>query len=170
MFNTDTSQRIVANPPPSKASSSKSAFKLLLQNFLAVGADPLKLDKRYKKAMRCQVREIAPQFLLTDGQYTLNSCISREAFKNFSKDAKNTVKVTELKDYMITIDQWELELAQVTSEESFSSYAGLEMRLIINKFSQHSQTRVSLNNRYPQNLYRDDEACFCISKFLADNQ
>ena len=67
------------------------------------------------------------------------------------------MKVTELRDYMITIDSWTLELIQVSATDSFTSYAGLEMRLIINKFSKYSETRVELSNKYPQNLYRDDE-------------
>ena len=64
--------------------------------------------------------------------------------------------MTELRDYMITIDSWTLDLVKVTPDESFTSYSNLEMRLIINKFSKFSETRVDLNNRYPQNLYRDD--------------
>lgn len=71
---------------------------------------------------------------------------------------------------MVTLDSWTLDLVQVSSEESFTSYANLEMRLIIHKFSKFSETRVDLNNRYPQNLYRDDEVCFYINKFLLDCQ
>ena len=48
------------------------------------------------------------------------------------------VKVTELRDYMITIDSWELDLVRVSPDESFTSYSNLEMRLIINKFSKFS--------------------------------
>ena len=77
------------------------------------------------------------------------------------------MKVTELRDYMITIDSWTLELVKVSANDSFTSYAGLEMRLIINKFSKYSETRIELNNSYPQNLYRDDEVCHYITKFLA---
>ena len=64
---------------------------------------------------------------------------------------------------MITIDSWTLDLVRTTPDESFTSYANLEMRLIINKFSKFSETRVDLNNRYPQNLYRDDQVAFHIT-------
>ena len=57
--------------------------------------------------------------------------------------------MTDLRDYMITIDSWTIELAQVSAVDSFTSYAGLEMRLIINKFSRYSPTRVDLDNRFP---------------------
>ena len=82
--------------------------------------------------------------MLTDGQYNLSGYITREAFGNYCKNASNDVKVSELRDFMITLDSWTLELAQVSADESFTSYAGLEMRLIINKFSKFSPTRVEL--------------------------
>jgi len=109
----------------------------------------VKLDKKYKKSIRCAVREVSPQLLLTDGQYTLSGYITKEAFALYCKNEANTVKVTELRDYMITIDSWTLELTRVSENDSFTSYAGLEMRLIINKFSKYSETRVELSNRYP---------------------
>ena len=71
---------------------------------------------------------------------------------------------------MITIDAWTLDLVRVTPDQSFTSYSNLEMRLIINKFSKFSETRVDLNNRYPQNLYRDDQVGFCINNFLLSCQ
>ena len=83
---------------------------------------------------------------MTDGQYNLSGYITREAFANYSKSAanQNAVKVTELRDYMITLDSWTLELVRVSAEESFTSYAGIEMRLIINKFSKYSESKVEL--------------------------
>ena len=83
---------------------------------------------------------------------------------------ENTVKISEMRDYMITIDNWTLELAQVQDDESFTSYLGLEMRLIIHKFSQYSKEKVDLPNRYPSNLYRDEFACACIQSFLLSQQ
>ena len=87
--------------------------------------------------------------MLTDGQYTISGYITKEAFAQYSKNEANNVKVSELRDFMVTLDSWTLELVQVSSEESFTSYAGVEMRLIINKFSKFSETRVDLQNRYP---------------------
>ena len=134
-------------------------------NFLNVGGDPLKLDKKYKKPIRCAVREVTPQLLFTDGQYNIAGYITRDAFDQYNSQPGN-IKVTDLRDYMITIDSWTIDLVRVTPEESFTQYANIEMRLIINKFSKFSETRIELTNRYPQNLYRDDQVAFCINKFL----
>ena len=130
-------------------SSSKSAFKTLLINFLQAGGDPLKLEKKYTKSIRCAVREISPNLLLTDGQFQISGYITQEAFRLFCKNNAKKVKITELQDYMITLESWSLDLVQVTADKSFTSYAGIEMRLIINKFSVFSDTRVVLPNRYP---------------------
>ena len=134
-------------------------------NFLNVGGDPLKLDKKYKKPIRCAVREVTPQLLFTDGQYNIAGYITKDAFDQYNSQPGN-IKVTDLRDYMITIDSWTIDLVRVTPEESFTQYANIEMRLIINKFSKFSETRIELTNRYPQNLYRDDQVAFCINKFL----
>ena len=109
----------------------------------------MKLDKKYKKPMRCAVREIQPQFLLTDGQYLISGYITKDALVQYMANKENVIKISELRDYMITIDTWTLELVQANSEESFTTYMGLEMRLIIHKFSQYSQTKVDLPNKFP---------------------
>ena len=123
------------------------------------------MDKKYKKPIRCAVREVTPQLLFTDGQYNIAGYITRDAFDQYNSQP-GKIKVTDLRDYMITIDSWTIDLVRVTPEESFTQYANIEMRLIINKFSKFSETRIELTNRYPQNLYRDDQVAFCINKFL----
>lgn len=126
MFVTDASKKIqrevlgaakTANSqaavPMPEAPASQSAFKTLLINFLQTGGDALKLDKKYKKPMRCAVREVSPQLLLTDGQFNLAGYLTKQALKDYMADPENKIKVTGLIDYMITIQNWTLELAQV---------------------------------------------------------
>lgn len=52
------------------------------------------------------------------------------------------MKITDLRDYMLNLERWTIDLVQVDSKESFTSYAGLEMRLIIHQFSVFSDDRV----------------------------
>ena len=61
MFVSEQSKEIVESAPKaanSGAEKSNSAFKTLLINFLAAKGDPLKLEKKYTKSIRCCVREI----------------------------------------------------------------------------------------------------------------
>ena len=78
--------------------------------------------------------------------------------------------MSDLRDYMITIDTWSLELVQVEAENSFTTYLGLEMRLIIHKFTQQSKGKVEIPNKFPMNLYRDEYVCACIQNFLLSQQ
>ena len=116
-------------------SAKNSAFKMLLINFLAANGDPLKLDKKFTKTIRVGVKEVEPQFVLTDGQFNVSGYISREAYEDYNKNTANKVPIMELRDYMLNLERWTIDLVQTTSTESFTSYAGIEMRLIITKFS-----------------------------------
>lgn len=49
-------------------------------------------------------------------------------------------------------------------------YQGLEMRLIIHKFTVTSRERVILPNKRPLNLYRDDFCNVAIQNFLSAQQ
>ena len=71
---------------------------------------------------------------------------------------------------MLNLESWTIDLVQVNAKESFTSYAGLEMRLIIHKFSRFSEGRVDLPNKYTQNLFRDPVACTCINNFVENQQ
>jgi len=99
---------------------------------------------------------------ITDGQYNIAAYLTKDALSQYMTNKANTVKVCELADYMITIENWTLELCHDAKSESFMNYLGLEMRLIIHKFSQKSQTRVELPNKFSPSLYRDDYCQMCI--------
>jgi len=62
-----------------------------------------------------------------------------------------------LRGFLIDINKWTLELALVDSTKSFTSYANLELRLVIHDFSLASETKQELENKHPTNLFRDDD-------------
>jgi hypothetical protein len=61
-------------------------------------------------------------------------------------------------------------LALVDSSMSFTSYANLELRLVISEFSLASDTKQELENKHPTNLFRDDECRAFIQQFLYTQQ
>ena len=72
----------------------------------------------------------------------------------------------DLDGKVIVITKWSLELRKVNSVECFSSYAGVECRLIVHSFKPQLQLKSSLHpTRYPTNLYRDDEFKTSIQAF-----
>lgn len=70
-----------------------------------------------------------------------------------------------MRSKVITIKDWSLELAKVKSEDVFTSYAGVELKLIVNEFAPDNSGSITLN-RHPLNIYRDSEMKSLINKFI----
>ncbi len=74
------------------------------------------------------------------------------------------MNVLDLEGKVIVITKWSLELRRVNSNEVFTSYNGVECRLIVHNF--RPQLKESLHpTRCPTNLYRDDEFKTTIQAF-----
>jgi len=67
------------------------------------------------------------------------------------------VNITDLKSKVIEIADWSLEMRTVDSSTVFTSYAGIEIALVVNSFKLVQGGQKVLLSRYPVNLYRDDE-------------
>ena len=90
--------------------SKYSAFKMMLMNFLSAGGDPLKVDKKFNKTLRVGVKDVFPQFVLTDGQFNLSGYITREAYEDYKSNPKNKVKIEDLRDFMLNLERWTIDL------------------------------------------------------------
>jgi hypothetical protein len=64
---------------------------------------------------------------------------------------------------MVQINKWSIEL--VGSSDCFTSYAGIEMKMIIHQMDLKKDFRVELK-KYPTNLYRDDKMKTQIQNFI----
>ena len=56
---------------------------------------------------------------------------------------------------MVQINKWTIELIGSSTSQTFTSYAGVEMRMIIHQMDIKKDYKVELK-KYPTNLYRDD--------------
>ena len=82
-------------------------------------------------------------------------------------ESKNpNFNITDLKSKVIFITNWTLEMAKVNSNDVFTSYGGIEIRLIVKEFKPQveGQEKVMLS-RYPVNIYRDDEMKTLIQSY-----
>jgi hypothetical protein len=132
----------------------KSAFKTLLVKFLEANADMLKMPTKYTAAIKCSVKETTPNFILTDGIFYMGGYFTKEALDRHS--AKGGKPVNTLQGFLIDLNRWSLELVVDENNKTFTSYAGLELRLIIHDFAVVSETKIELENKSPLNLFRDD--------------
>jgi hypothetical protein len=147
----------------SKAPAQQSAFKQLYTEVFNQGGDFNKVSKDLKKPLKCYVKESYPYFLVTDGYFFVQLYFTKEALTEFKQKFPN-VNITDLHDRVIVINSWSLELKRVNSAEVFTSYANLEVRLIVHSFKPNLNERLN-PTRYPINLFRDDEMKTIIQHF-----
>ena len=69
---------------------------------------------------------------------------------------------------MVQINKWTIELVGSVHTKSFTSYAGVEMKMIIHQMDIKKDYKVELK-KYPTNLYRDDMMKGAIMTFLNQN-
>lgn len=138
-----------------------SAFKLLYSTMFKEGKIPDKL----KKPIKCFVKEAGPYFLVTDDFFYVPAYFTKKAADSCSKGFGN------LQGKVITITDWSLELAKVKSSGVFTSYAGIELRFVVNAFKSADSSSDSIAlNRTPSNIYRDSEIKAMINKYVYDAQ
>tara|TARA_B110000503_G_C7082059_1_gene385615 strand:+ start:97 stop:1041 length:945 start_codon:yes stop_codon:yes gene_type:complete len=140
-----------------------SAFKKLYSAMINNAGDLSKVQSEFKdasgkvKKIKCFVKESFPHFLVTDNHFYVPCYFTKKAYDDFrSKHAG--CNVTDLKSKVVEIGDWSLEMAKVDSSTVFTSYAGVEIRLIVKGFKlvQGTKDKILLS-RYPMNLFRDDE-------------
>ena len=145
-----------------------SCFKTLLFALLDAKGDLLKINKKYKGPLKCAIKETYPNLLLTDGSYFISAYLTKEAYDRF-KQKCGKFGLSQLRDWMLKVNKWSLELAQVNTSEVFTSYQNLEMRLIIYDFELKSDAAVDLPNKYPMNIFRDDDVRTHMLHFLTES-
>ena len=123
------------------------------------------MPQKFKGALRCSVKETSPNFLVTDGSYFISAYFTEESYKQFRKE-NSALRVTDLQDIMVQINDWSVELV---ASSCFTSYAGVEMKMIIKQMDIKKDYRVELK-KFPTNLYRDDKMKTCVQNFLNQQQ
>lgn len=133
-----------------------SAFKQLYTEVLKNGGDVSKLPSKIaNKNIKCFVKESGRFFLVTDAWFYIPCYFTQKAVSDF-KSKNSNVNISDLEKNVVLITDWTLEMAKVKSEDVFTSYGGIEIKLIVKSFQPVLKEKVELK-RYPVNLYRDDE-------------
>jgi len=142
--------------------SGSSAFKKLYSTMISNGGDLAAVMKEFNdgkgvvKKIKCFVKESFPYFLVTDNFFFIPCYFTKKAVDDF-KSKHSGVNITDLKSKIIEISDWTLEMAKVNSADVFTSYGGIEIKLIAKSFKLAASKDQVLLSRYPLNLYRDDE-------------
>jgi hypothetical protein len=151
--------------------SQESAFKLLYSEVFKNGGDVGKVMGKMHNQIKCYVKESFPYFLVADNYFYIPCYFTKKAVDQFKAKTPN-VNITDLKREVIIIQDWSLELAQVNSANVFTSYAGVELKLVVKSFKVQpgsGGTKLSII-RYPVNIYRDSEIKNLVSSYVSASQ
>lgn len=142
-----------------------SAFKELVTSMFNNGGDFSKFSSAQKsQTIKCYVKESFPYFLVSDNFHYVQVYFTKKAVDDFK--AKNSKEnITDLKTRVINITDWSLEMNQVNSQDVFTSYGGLEVRLVARAFNVAKGSEKVILSRHPTNLYRDAEVKTTIQNF-----
>jgi hypothetical protein len=142
-----------------------SAFKSLYSDMIRKGGS----GALPSKSIKCYVKESFPYFLVTDGFFYVPCYFTKKAVDEFhSKFASHNI--TDLKSRVITIQDWTLDMNRVNSANVFTSYGGIEIRMIVKSFKPVAQdVDLSAMTRHPVNLFRDDEMKTLIQNYIHDS-
>lgn len=156
---------------PQKLTSAKkdfkaSAFKILISEVLSNNGDFSKINPNIKKAsLKCVVKQAYPRFLISDGTFFIQAYFTKDCFNKCHPNKENEINISDLESGVISITKWEVQLVSTNSAEEFTSYNGIEMRMIIHDFKVQLNNEVKMN-KYPANLYRDDEVKTLLNAFI----
>lgn len=141
-----------------------SAFKKVFTDLINADGDFNKLSKDVTKQMlKVFVKEVSPYFLVSDSYFYVPAYFTPEALAEFAKKFPN-IKLDGLENKVMLISNWSLELKRTDSQAVFTSYGGVEVRLVVHSFK--PQLNEALHpTRWPTNLYRDDEFKTTIQHF-----
>ena len=120
----------------------ESAFKQLYTEMFDQGGDFSKVSKNLQKPIKCYVKEAFPYFLVTDGYFFVPAYFTKEAVAEYRQKFPN-VSISDLAEKVIVLNNWTLEMKKVNSGEVFTSYANLEVRLIVSSFKPNLQEKLS---------------------------
>ena len=138
-----------------------SAFKTLYSDMIKKGG----LGSLQNKSIKCYVKESFPYFLVTDGYFYVPCYFTKKAVDDFHSKF-NSLNITDLRAKVITIQDWTLDMIRVNSANVFTSYGGIEIRMVVKSFKVVAQeVDHSTLTRHPVNLFRDDEMKTLIQNY-----
>ena len=145
----------------------KSAFKQLYSDMINSGGDVSAVAAKMggsKKQILCYVKESFPYFMVSDEYFYVPCYFTSKAVNDFK--SKNSVNVTDLRGSVIVISDYTLEMV---SSSAFTSYAGVEIRLVVKGFRVSEAPKAGSNAKNAQNLYRDNEIKNLFNNYVHRN-
>ena len=83
--------------------------------------------------MRLYVHETIPYIWLSDGHNYIEAQFTKESISEY-KSAYSHVRFSSLRDKILYVSRWSLEIKYANSNECFTSYQNVTLMLVIESF------------------------------------
>jgi len=141
-----------------------SSFKKLYSDIISSGFD-VKKNMPKQKELLVYVKESYPHFLVSDDRFFVRLYFTKKAVDDFKK-SNSSVNIVDLKSRTLKVKNYSIEMAK-GSNNNFTSYAGVEIKLIANEFTLEKSKHEDAI--YAQNLFRDQQIKTLILEQLHKN-
>ena len=91
------------------------------------------LPNGIKKYMRLAVHELIPFVWLSDGFNFIEARFTKEAVNDYRKRYSH-LKFSNLRDKLIYVVKWSLQIKQCDSQKVFTSYKNITVEFVIEEF------------------------------------
>jgi len=115
------------------------------------------LPASLRKNMRLIIIEMIPSVLVSDGHNFIEAIFTKESINDLRKYHSH-VKFSNLRDKIIQVNKWSLQVDCVDSRQVFNSYQNLTIKLVIEQFK--PQMHEILNQRLTHgatSIFRNNE-------------
>ena len=83
--------------------------------------------------MRLFVHETIPYIWVSDGYNYIEAQFTKESINEY-KSAYSHVRFSSLRDKIIFVNRWSVEIKQANSNDCFTSYSNLTLMIVIESF------------------------------------
>ena len=91
------------------------------------------LPPSLRKGMKLFIIEMIPQILVSDGFNFIEAVFTKETINEFRKNFSH-VKFSNLRDKVIYVQNWSLQVDHVDSRQSYNSYNNLTIKIVVEQF------------------------------------
>jgi len=125
----------------------------------------LQLPMSLKKQLRVFIVELIPNILISDGHNFLEAVFTKESINDFRKNFSH-VKFSSLRDKVIIVSKWTLQIETVDSKQVYNSFNNFSIKVVVEQFK--PVMHETLNSRITHgavSIFRDNDIQTLIKSY-----
>ena len=84
--------------------------------------------------MHLAIIEIIPSIIVSDGSHTIEAIFTKESINDLRRSS-GALGLSKLRDKVIQVNQWSLQIDSVDSLSNYMSYQNISIRIVIEQFT-----------------------------------